>query len=146
MKCWFCLFALLCANCYGGVVVSNPNSSNYFAVRFEVSEDTPIKVDGVQLLNQNDEFWVDKNNPVFESELVAFDVPFNMHDLSAYTDFKEPSNVITVGEGKNPRTFSYFGDAPTAVVSTYASMINSVPEPSTIMLGLIGMVWLVRRK
>lgn len=143
MRCFFFLFALLCSTCYGGVVTVNPNSPNYFAVKFDVNQDTVIRVNGLPLANQNDEFWVEKSSPIFESELVSFDVPFNLHNLTAYADFKEESNVIVVGEGNNPRTFSYFGDAPTAVPSTYTSII---PEPSTMGLVVIGFVLIVRRK
>lgn len=138
----FCLSLCFVNVCFGGTLVNEPvNLNDYIEVQFVPYEDNPvIKADGS--VTNNGLVWVEKADPVFETEFVGYDYPFSTHDLSAFSS--QSSGVIEVGFGKTLRETNYFNNG-WGYSSWYEnSQVVGVPEPSTIVLGCVGLLFLVK--
>lgn len=133
-----CLFLLPGKITVGASLVTAPSDpSNYLAVQFVAGEDSPaIKADG--LSTTNGYVWVEKASPTFFTEFVGYDYPFAVHNLSAYTSLS--GGIIEVGQGNNFREVKYFNDDWQFYQWSMTSPIQGVPEPTSMIVGLLGLM------
>lgn len=137
--------ALFSSTAMAGVLVSEPtNLNDYIAVTFDVLEDVPtIKADG--LLVSNRQVWVEKLEPVFETQFSGYDFPFTVHDLSAHVGASSGTIVTGFGD-KGLREMQIFGGSWVWQPWYKASQNIGVPEPSTLGMAGVALLGLIRRK
>lgn len=136
---------LFSSTAMAGILVSEPANPNaYIEVTFDVLEDVPtIKADG--LLVSSNKVWVDKLEPVFETEFSGYDFPFTVHDLTPYV--ASSSGTIVTGFGdKGLREMQIFGGSWVWQPWYKASQNINVPEPSTLGMVGVALLGLIRRK
>ena len=147
MKMYFMgmVVALFSSTAMSGVLVSETtNLNDYIAVTFDVLEDVPtIKADG--LLVSNQQVWVEKLEPVFETQFSGYDFPFTVHDLSAHVGASSGTIVTGFGD-KGLREMQIFDGGWVWQPWYKASQNIGVPEPSTLGMVGIALLGLIRRK